>query len=342
VRKKINQVKGALVTLTALELLRTGRKNHLNASIPKSKQGFNQALVLGSGGMLGAAWIASSLNFLESKNLWKQENDDLRIGTSAGSLIASLLGGGLNPSELIKILSTGRFHNEGSEINLPSVPSREKIPFGPSDSSYLLRSLLKGRAPHLGILVASLFPEGEQSTSQVEEFVNMVVNNKWSSTTTWIVATEVSSGKRKIFTDKSGVNPGQAVAASCAVPALYLPVTINSKKYIDGGAISCHNLDVAVSSGAKNITLLSPISGYTKINFKSGINRALNQFTRNTEQFSMDQIVRKLPLDINLRVISPGKESRKILSSSSLMNSEKLSELLVVAANEVPEIKEVF
>ena len=169
VKKKINAVKSTLLTLATIELLMSGRKNHLNASVPILKQGFNQALVLGSGGMLGAAWISSSLNFLESKNLWKQENDDLRIGTSAGSLIAALLGGGLNTSDLIKILTTGNFLNEDNKIFLPNIPTRDKIPFGPSDSSYLLRSLLKGRAPHLGVLVASLFPEGDQSTSQVED-----------------------------------------------------------------------------------------------------------------------------------------------------------------------------
>ena len=335
-------VKGTIATTAAVSLLNLGRQNHLRTSVPNSLETTGHALVLGSGGMLGAAWMASSLNFLEANKLWKPENDDLRIGTSAGSLIAALLGGGLTPSDLIEILATGYYKREDCIITLPNSPSRDKIPISPSDPTYLLRSILKGRSPHLGIIVSSLFPEGEESSFQIEDFVNKVADYDWPSTATWVISTEVKSGLRKIFNNQSDVSLGRAVAASCAVPALYAPVLIKSKKYIDGGTISCHNLDVAVRSGAKSITLLTPISGYTKINLNSGVNRALNQFTRNTEQFSMNQIVRKLPSDIKLRIVSPGKESRKILSKHSLMDTEKLAVLLDVAADEIPEITEIF
>lgn len=334
-------VKGTIATTAAVSLLNFGRKNHLRASVPISPQTNGHALVLGSGGMLGAAWMASSLNYLESNKIWKPEDDDLRIGTSAGSLLAALLGGGVTSSDLIEILAKGYHKKEDFIITLPNSPSRDKIPISPSDPTYLFRSILKGRSPHLGIIVSSLFPEGEEPNFQIEDFVNKIVSNEWSSTPTWVIATEVKSGLRKIFNNQSDVSLGRAVAASCAVPALYAPVLIKSKKYIDGGTISCHNLDVAVRSGAKSITLLTPISGYTKISLNSGVSRALNQFTRNTEQFSMNQIVRKLPSDIKLRIVSPGKESRKILSKYSLMDTEKLASLLDVASNEIPEITEI-
>lgn len=327
-----------MTTGVALAKLKTGRDQHLEASVPKLPHPPKHALVLGSGGMLGAAWIASSLNYLETSNRWNPEEDDLRIGTSAGSLIATLIGSGITPSELIEILTHGAFTTDQGVSPLPSSPTRASVPLNPSDGKYLLRTLLNGRAPHLGILISSLFPEGNESTLEIENFVNNVVNNSWSSTNTWIVSTKTSSGLRKIFTSLSGISPGKAVAASCAVPALYKPVLIEAERYIDGGTVSCHNLDVAVKSGALSITLLSPISGYTKIDLNSGINRALNQITRNTEQISIDKIRRKLPPHIKLRVVTPGKQARHLLSNSSLMDTNSLPELLKITAHEPPQI----
>jgi len=336
VSKKI--LTSTVTTAVALAKLKAGRDQHLKASVPTLPQPPKHALVLGSGGMLGAAWIASSLNYLQSSNQWDLENDDLRIGTSAGSLIATLLGSGITPSELIKILTHGAITTDQGVSPLPSSPTRAKIPLNPSDGKYLIRSILNGRAPHLGILVSSLFPEGEEPTLEIETFVNNVVNNSWSAINTWVISTQASSGLRKIFTSQSGISPGKAVAASCAVPALYKPVEINKEKYIDGGTVSCHNLDVAVRSGAQSITLLSPISGYTKIDLNLGINRALNQITRNTEQISIDKIRRKLPPHIKLRIVSPGKQARHLLSSSSLMDTNTLPELLKITAQEPPQI----
>jgi len=337
--------KVALPVLTAafvLTALQAGRSRHLRASAPSLPVPPTQALVLGSGGMLGAAWMATSLDYLQSNQLWKQEDDDLLIGTSAGSLLAALLGHGVTTTELLQILTTGKYETELGKHSLPPSPTRDAVPLRPSDPGYLFRTIRKGRAPHLGILVSSLFAEGLESTKHIEDFVNHILSEKWSSTPTWIVTAELSSGLRKIFNNHSSVTPGRAVAASCAVPALFEPVAIGSNRYIDGGTVSCHNLDLAINSGARNITVLTPISGYTKIELYSGVNKALNQFTRNTEQFSMDQIRKRLSPGINLRLVSPGPLTRELLSTSSLMDMKRLPDLLKIASIEPPTIVQTY
>ena len=48
-----------------------------------------------------------------------------------------------------------------------------------------------------------------------------------------------------------------AVAASCAVPGVWPPVTIDGRRYIDGGVRSSDNADLA--AGAGRIVILSPL-----------------------------------------------------------------------------------
>ena len=330
--------KTATIAAAACILLQQGRARMMSSSTPKILVAPTNALVLGSGGLLGAAWMASSLKYLQDKEIWVQENDDLRIGTSAGSLLAILLGQGFKPAELITMLSTGKSGSLLGDILIPTSPTREKVPFRPSDINFILRTLKNGRSPHLGTFVSSLFDEGVEETEQIEAFVNEITSAKWPITPTWLVSAELRTGMRKVFDANSQIAPGKAVAASCAVPALYRPVLIGSNRYIDGGTISCHNLDLAINSGAKQITILVPIFGYTKIDYNKGTNQALNQFVRNTEQFSIEQLKKRLKPDIKLQIVSPGPAASSILAKGSLMDSSRLQKLILVSEKEVPRI----
>jgi NTE family protein len=48
-----------------------------------------------------------------------------------------------------------------------------------------------------------------------------------------------------------------AVAASCAVPGVYPPVTIDGRRYVDGGMRSAANTDLA--AGSDRVVVLAPI-----------------------------------------------------------------------------------
>jgi predicted acylesterase/phospholipase RssA len=55
----------------------------------------------------------------------------------------------------------------------------------------------------------------------------------------------------------SGVALVDAVAASCAVPGIWPPVTIAERRYMDGGVRSTTNADLA--RGSDRILILNPI-----------------------------------------------------------------------------------
>lgn len=49
----------------------------------------------------------------------------------------------------------------------------------------------------------------------------------------------------------------QAVASSCAVPLVWPPVTVDGRRFVDGGARSSTNADVA--EGADRVVVLAPL-----------------------------------------------------------------------------------
>ena len=48
-----------------------------------------------------------------------------------------------------------------------------------------------------------------------------------------------------VWNNDSKVGLAQAVASSCSVPGVYPPITINGRRYIDGGMRSGTNADIA-------------------------------------------------------------------------------------------------
>ena len=60
-----------------------------------------------------------------------------------------------------------------------------------------------------------------------------------------VVAVEAQTAEPALFDRSSGVDLVDAVAASCAVPAVWPPVTIGAHRYVDGGVRSINNVDLA-------------------------------------------------------------------------------------------------
>ena len=71
-------------------------------------------------------------------------------------------------------------------------------------------------------------------------------SHAWPNSMLLIVAVDTESGETKIFDRLSGTSLVDAVAASCAVPGIWPPVTIDGRRYMDGGARSSDNADLAL------------------------------------------------------------------------------------------------
>jgi NTE family protein len=72
-----------------------------------------------------------------------------------------------------------------------------------------------------------------------------------------IVAVDAYSGEERIFDEGGDVSLVDAVTASCAVPGIWPPITIDGRRYMDGGIRSVLNADLAV--GHDVVLILAPI-----------------------------------------------------------------------------------
>jgi NTE family protein len=68
---------------------------------------------------------------------------------------------------------------------------------------------------------------------------------------------DAETGEAQVFDRDSGVPLLDAVAASCAVPMVWPPITINGHRYIDGGVRSATNADLA--AGCDRVVVLAPV-----------------------------------------------------------------------------------
>ena len=81
----------------------------------------------------------------------------------------------------------------------------------------------------------------------------------WPDRPMIVTALDAETGELAAFDRGSGVDLVDAVTASTALPGLVPTVSINGRRYIDGGVRSPDNADLA--TGYANVVVLSPLGG---------------------------------------------------------------------------------
>ena len=80
----------------------------------------------------------------------------------------------------------------------------------------------------------------------------------WPARKLAVVAVEAHTGDVRVLDRDSGADLVDAVAASCAIPGIWPPVTIGGGRYIDGGTRSAVNADLA--AGYQRVLILVPMA----------------------------------------------------------------------------------
>ena len=137
---------------------------------------------------------------------------DLVVGTSAGSLVAALYASGKSGAELALLAD-----------------SMDESAF--TDWSFPGRGLIRGEA-------LAKYVRDHTGARSIEQM----------RTPLGIVATDLDSGQPILF--QRG-DPGVAVRASSAVPAVFQPVRIGTHEYVDGGLVSPVPVRFARQMGAE-------------------------------------------------------------------------------------------
>ena len=210
-------------------------------------------LVLGAGGIAGGAFHAGVLAALHDATGWDARHASVVVGTSAGSLAGAGLRAGLSPADMLARAEDRRLSPEGARL-LVGVSAPPRIsPLRPRRQANLPQQLLatltraaaRPFAARPLAIFAGLLPEGAVSTDIISEGVAAFDTGAWPDDPLWICAVRQSDGRRVVFgrDDRRAPLP-EAVAASCAIPGFFQPVTIDGDAYIDGGVHSPTNADV--------------------------------------------------------------------------------------------------
>jgi NTE family protein len=84
-------------------------------------------------------------------------------------------------------------------------------------------------------------------------------SHNWPTTPLVITAIDAETGAFVTWDRDSGVSLVDAVTSSCAVPSVWPCVTINDRRYYDGGLRNSANAYLA--SGYANVTIIAPMTG---------------------------------------------------------------------------------
>lgn len=211
------------------------------------------ALVLGGGGITGIAWELGILAGLARAGL-DLTRADLVVGTSAGSVVGAIVTMG-EPLETAYDRQVGR-----APAAVPTQRERAaRVGVGlvlRFARSALDRDEQRARA-RIGAMALATRTVPEQERRDI--IAGRLGDATWPTSQKLLVtAVAADDGAFVAFGADSGVPLVDAVAASCAVPGVWPPVTINGRRYIDGGTRSPANVDLA--AGAAVVIVLAPIS----------------------------------------------------------------------------------
>jgi len=215
-------------------------------------------LALGAGGVVGASWMIGALDALEQQTGFRPAEVSEVLGTSVGSLVGAMVAAAV-PTAAMADYASGGSGPGGSDghdamrLRLGRVP----LPIGPGSWRMVLAA--RNRAT----LLTGLLPRGAARTDAIRRLVERAVGPRWpSGCDLRIVACDYASGARVEFARSRGplATPGEAVAASCAIPAVYEPVVIGGRRYIDGGVHSHSNLDLLLDAELDAVIALNPMS----------------------------------------------------------------------------------
>lgn len=205
-----------------------------------------RALVLGGGGITGIAWMLGVLRGLQEAGV-DLAGADTVVGTSAGSVVGAQLTSGRDLEELY----AGQLAPADGEIgaSLSRLTLLRMVP------PLLLPGSGTRKRARMGRLAMRAHPPGDDR--RVEVIGSRLGLADWPERDLRVTAVDAESGEPVSFERGGPADLVRAVAASCAVPLVWPPVTIAGRHYVDGGVRSTSNADLA--AGAERVVVLAPL-----------------------------------------------------------------------------------
>jgi NTE family protein len=245
-----------------------------------------RALVLGGGGVAGISWMVGVLTGLADAGVDVSDADQV-VGTSAGSVAGALLLTAADSMWARQVDPDLQADELFAAVDLDEMATRFGAAVAGATSEEALRAAIGAMA---------------LATETVPEPVRRAVIASRLPVTAWpqplqVTAVDAGSGHLLVLDASSGVDLVDAVAASCAVPGIWPPVTLGERRYVDGGVRTTLNADLA--AGADVVLVLAPMGLAGSGPLSAGLDDAL-------------------PLLGRVVAIEPSEESRAAMGANPL------------------------
>jgi NTE family protein len=208
------------------------------------------ALVLAGGGVTGVAWETGVLLGLRDAGHDIIANLDLVVGTSAGATVGAQILSGTDLADLYAG-QTAEKHNEISpRLDLKALATIfEEIALGGTTTNE--------QRIQIGELALGATTVDEPTRRAVIE--KRLPSHNWPTTPLILTAIDALTGEFVTWSKDSGVSLVDAVTSSCAVPSVWPCVTINNRRYYDGGLRNSANAYLA--TGHTDVLVIAKIAG---------------------------------------------------------------------------------
>lgn len=200
--------------------------------------------------MAGIAWelgVLRGIGDVDPDLLVSLRRVDVVVGTSAGSAVAAQITSRATIEDLYSAQLSGNSSELEVDLDLEELMARFTAAVtgaaGPED--------LRRRIGALALETATVSEPTRRAAVAAR-----LPDPSWPDSTLLLPAVDASTGEVAVFTRESGVDLVDAVAASCAVPGVWPPVTIDGRRYIDGGVRSGTNADLA--AGCDPVLVITP------------------------------------------------------------------------------------
>ena len=204
-----------------------------------------RALVLGGGGVAGIAWETGILLGIADESPAAAAallDSDVLLGTSAGSAVVAQISSGLDLAELFarQVSETSAEIDPG--VGIEAIMELFLAALSDPDTTVVQKR------QRIGAVALAADTVAEPLRRNV--IAQRLPSHVWPDRVLRLTAIDIATGELVVLDRDSGVDLVDAVAASCAVPGAWPPVTIGDRRYMDGGIGSTINLDVADDCGA--------------------------------------------------------------------------------------------
>lgn len=204
-------------------------------------------LVLGGGGITGAAYQLATLMAIRMATGWEPDDADVVVGTSGGAFTAAMVRG--QRLDLETLVGDTHHRHEVADRLRSYLFRRRKLPRGVA--RWVRRGVLPGlRRPDLGLVLGSPGIHGTEGLGEwVDEAIGTMAGS-WPDKPTVIVAYDIQAKGRTPFGTEAApdVTLRDAVRASAAVPFFFEPVRLEGRWYADGGLASGTSVDLLLAN----------------------------------------------------------------------------------------------